>query len=325
MASIVFSISPGPLAQSGASPQITIACPDDTMDMTYQLFVVIDTKGVVHPFTLNPGTNSWSGPFSVANCFPGRAVISAMVKNSTGVYSAASYNIIIGADDSRLFAAVDAGRLMVDLLIAEFGNSPNLQNYILGLGAGLNRLEQTFVDLQEPRWLKNAQGAVLDAAGTIPVQPRRIQYTVITPFFGFVGQPSVTGFDQGLLREDGQSVESIGSSNLTDPYYRRYIYAKIAKNTGRGTREDMIASYALIYDAPLIVVSEEPGAQVIIGIGRLLTPTDIEYARDSKLFVKPGGVGVQDVRYFDPLNTFGFAEQGFMTFGAGALAHSVFE
>ena len=210
------------------------------------------------------------------------------------------------------------GEQMISRLLMQFGSSPNLHALLNVVGQELDLLAQVLSDLQEKRWIDTAAGAQLDGCGVIVQQSRRVNQAIPIPFFGFVGQYSITGFNQGRLRNDRESY--LSSSDLADEDYRQVLWAKVAKNTTDGTTEHTIASLQRLYGAQ-IILTELGNAKIMVSIGRELTETEILLANALDLLIRAGGVNIDIKAYFYE-NTFGFANQnqGYLGFGQGRLA-----
>lgn len=212
------------------------------------------------------------------------------------------------------------GQQMIDRLLMQFSNSPNLQALLNAFGAELDLLAQVFNDLQEKRWIDTASGAQLDGCGEIVQQKRRINQVIPIPFFGFAGQYSTTGFNQARMRKNRESY--LSSSDLADEEYRQVLWAKVAKNTTDGTTEHTISSLVRLYNAK-IILTELGNAKMRVSIGRELTDTEILLANELDLLIRAGGVDIDIKSYFYG-DTFGFANQnqGYKGFGQGRLAKS---
>lgn len=214
------------------------------------------------------------------------------------------------------------GQQMIDRLLMQFSNSPNLHGVLNVLGTELDLLKQVFNDLQERRWIDTGEGQQLDGCGVIVNQPRRIDNIIPIPFFGFVGQIGSTGFNQGRIRRRRESY--LSSADLADPEYRKMLWARVAKNTTNGTTESTIDSLRRLYNAKIILT--EPGnAKMRIAIGRELTIAEMLLVRELDLFVRAGGVGMDIHTWFIEGNTFGFSNpaQGYKGFGQGRLAKKI--
>lgn len=214
----------------------------------------------------------------------------------------------------------DHAQAMIDRLLAQFDGSKNLEAVIRVLGNRLNVLEQVFADLQEKRWIDTSEGVQLDGCGVIVDQSRLINKAIALPFFGFQGQPAARGFGKARFRRRLES--HLTTAKLADPEYRKMIKAKVAKNISLGTSEEVIASFATIFNAEKIVITELDNAKIRVGIARELTEAERVFAQAVNLFVKPGGVGIELKTHFDPGKTFGFKDQGLQGFGKGKFANT---
>lgn len=209
---------------------------------------------------------------------------------------------------------------MLNRLLAQFDGKPRFEALVRVLGRRLNILEQVFADLQEKRWIDTSEGVQLDGCGVIVDQSRLISKAIALPFFGFQGQPAARGFGKARFRRRLES--HLTTAKLADPEYRKMIKAKVAKNISLGTSEEVISSFATIFNAPKIVLTELENAKIRVGIARELTEGEKVFAQAVNLFVKPGGVGIDIKTHFDPDSTFGFKDQGLQGFGVGKFANT---
>jgi hypothetical protein len=211
------------------------------------------------------------------------------------------------------------GQQMIDRLLMQFANSPNLHGLLDAVGVELDLVKKVFDDLRNKRWIDTAEGAQLDGCGQIVVQPRRINKAIAISFFGFEGQTGITGFNQGRLRKRLESY--LSSASLADAEYRQVLWSKVAKNTTDGTAESTIASLSRLYNAR-IILAELGNAKMMVSIGRELTEAEILLANSLDLLIRAGGVEIAIKSYFFEDGTFGFSNQmqGYLGFGQGRLA-----
>lgn len=154
---------------------------------------------------------------------------------------------------------IDHRALALSRLITQYRESTNMRNYIYGLLVEANNLEQTFQDLINLRSISFATGVNLDNIGEI------------------VGQ----------LRQ-------VGDQTLNDDDYRKFIRAKIVRNYTTGTPEEIISSVIFILDVPQVQYADG-GGFITIGIGRQLTPAEINLVQNLGIIPVPAGI---DVNYF---------------------------
>ncbi len=214
---------------------------------------------------------------------------------------------------------IDHAEVMVSRLLAQFDGRRVIEAIVRALGEELNECETVLADLQTKRWIDTAEAVQLDGCGVIVDQSRLIDKAIAIPFFGFADQVGATGFNKARFRRRLES--HLSSATLGDPEYRKFIKAKVVKNTSKGTTEEVITSFRMIFDASRVIITEMTGGPKIrVGIARKLSETEKTLAQATKLFVKPGGVQIELREHFDPDKTFGFRDQGYQGFGVGRFA-----
>lgn len=212
------------------------------------------------------------------------------------------------------------GQQMIDRLLMQFSDSPNLHGLLNAVGDELNLLHQVFNDLRNKRWINTAEGAQLDGCGEIVQQDRNISQAIIIPFFGFEEQPGTTGFEQARIRNDRETY--LSTATLADEEYRQILWAKVAKNTTDGTAEDTIASIKALYGNARVILAESGNSTITIAIGKQLSESEIIMANALDLLIRSGGVAISAKEYFIDGQTFGFSDQnqGYLGFDQGILA-----
>ena len=196
---------------------------------------------------------------------------------------------------------------MINHLLMQFSKSVNLHALLNALGAELDELTQALDDLQNKRWIDTGSGVQLDNIGVLIDRSRYIEGAIQLEFFGFIDQPNTLTFGVGRFRDTTQ-VPYTASSVLDDETYRPVLWHKVSKDTTDGTTESTIESLRFIFNAPFVVVDDAGNAKINIGIGRELTDNDITLARAVNLFIKAGGVGVDEFIEI-PEKYFGFRGQ----------------
>ena len=196
---------------------------------------------------------------------------------------------------------------MINHLLMQFSKSVNLHALLNALGAELDELTQALDDLQNKRWIDTGSGVQLDNIGVLIDRSRYIEGAIQLEFFGFIDQPNTLTFGIGRFR-DTTAVPYTASSVLDDETYRPVLWHKVSKDTTDGTTESTIESLRFIFNAPFVVVDDAGNAKINIGIGRELTDNDITLARAVNLFIKAGGVGVDEFVEI-PEKYFGFRGQ----------------
>ena len=207
---------------------------------------------------------------------------------------------------------------MINHLIMQFSKSVNIHAFLNALGVELDELTKALEDLQEKRWIDTGCGVQLDNIGVLIDRSRNIEGAIQLEFFGFIDQPNTLTFGIGRFR-DTTAVPYTASSVLDDETYRPVLWHKVAKDTTDGTTESTIESLKFIFNAPFVIVDDAGDAKINIGIGRELSDNDITLARAINLFIKAGGVGVDQfieipTKYFGfrgQPNAYGFEEGSF--------------
>lgn len=191
----------------------------------------------------------------------------------------------------------------------QFDGAPNLEAYVEALGEELQELFGAFDDLKTKRWIDTGEGAQLDGIGRLVNQGRQITKEVQPIYFGFRTQPHTAGFGKAPMRRAGSHSSMLASSNLSDIQYRLLLWAKVWKNHAKGTAEDTIRSVKFIFQAPEVRLDEKGDAHISIGIGKLLTREEIQVAKAVDLFVRMGGVQIDDFTQYSEKDYFGFLGQ----------------
>ena len=122
-------------------------------------------------------------------------------------------------------------QIMNRLLLSQYTNSSNLQEYYTAFIAELDLLFEQNQRVYYGRFIEVAEGAQLDIIGEILQQTRSV--ILEKDFFGFVGVPLVKGMADELTPANGGIFkdESIGEGDITvlsDNTYRRMLMAKAA-------------------------------------------------------------------------------------------------
>jgi hypothetical protein len=207
-----------------------------------------------------------------------------------------------------------------NLLIQHGKNKPFVRALVAGMVTPLNDIEQALNDLYNLRWLQNATGVQLDMVGTIVGQSRESQSAIYYSFFGFAEQPAGVGFGQARIRHDGEPFAE--STSLPDAEYRSLLYAKIARNNSHGTVEDILTVMKAVFNVNTVLVNNIGVASIAVFIGRYLAPSEALREIAYSLVPKLAGVGLT-LNQYNPAAVFGFAEQGYLGFGAGSLASDI--
>ena len=175
--------------------------------------------------------------------------------------------------------------------LAQFEGKGQLEDFVKSIASPLDILSVALDDMTYKRGPATAEGIQLDGVGIIVGQPRAIQGAFLIPFFGYEGQPSVTGYDQARYRRLGESNEDV-NSRLGDLEYRKLIMWKIAVNSASGTIPDIIRALRIIFPeaTKIIVTSPAPRAvDVRVQVSRAPSPL----AENNLLMFIPKAAGVR--------------------------------
>lgn len=156
---------------------------------------------------------------------------------------------------------IDHKTLAKSRLLTQYRESTNIINYQQGLLVEAANLEQVFQDLINKRSINTAVGDQLDDVGEIVGQSRQV-----------------------------------GDQTLNDDDYRKFIKARAVRNYTRSTPEEIIASVVFVLDVPQVQLIEG-GASMSIGIGRVLTPEELNLVQNLGIIPKTAGVSVDYFEY----------------------------
>lgn len=195
---------------------------------------------------------------------------------------------------------------MLSHKLAQYEDSKVMDAYFYALSSEFDLIDNILSDLRDKRWIDTGEGLQLDGIGTIVDQDRLIEQAVALEFFGFYGQAGARGFGQARFRSRNEPY--LSSSTLADPEYRLVLWAKVFKNNSLGYAEDTIKSLQFIFSADTIILEDAGNAKFMIGINKLLTPSEILLANSLELMIRAGGVGCIFMTNFDNY-AFGFKGQ----------------
>lgn len=182
----------------------------------------------------------------------------------------------------------------------------------------IQELQSALKDLTQLRTLEEARGVQLDIVGDILGQPRVLLDVDFLEFFGMEGNPRAHRLGDlfsnrgGIFFDLDERLQ--GSVSLDDETYRIMLKAKIAKNTTRGTPEEMMWYLNFIFGTSASFTAES-SAVVIALISDNLTPQQVmllSYINrsgdyDVTLFPKPIGVRME-YGFYDPDQSFAFED-----------------
>lgn len=157
----------------------------------------------------------------------------------------------------------------------KYFNKPNFQMYLKVASDELQEIRQMFYDLRYKRTLHEAEGINLDNIGEIVGEPRTYNVTLDAGFFAFSGNVYASGFDEGFWFDpDDQS--PIGQSRDDDQYLKA-IQAKIYRNNGNATWEDIIQITKTLLGSDNIVINPSYPAGVSVYYDIDLSNVEREY------------------------------------------------
>ena len=205
---------------------------------------------------------------------------------------------------------IDHKELAVSRLATQFRESVNLISYIKVLLLEANNLEQVFNDLLEKRWIDTAEGIQLDILGSIVGQTREFIDAEIFGYFGFatnsISQSFGTLLDPGIggrFKLIGEA--TVGTRQLTDDEYRKFIKARITRNSTSSTPEDIISQIGFIFDSTLVLLADGDTTYEV-SIGRKLTLNEKSILVDTDIVPKTTGILATYVTEFNSEDFFGF-------------------
>jgi len=118
-------------------------------------------------------------------------------------------------------------------LISQFQGKTILSAILDALNEEFTEIASVIEDLKFKR-TDTGFGVTSDGIGYIAGQSRIVDNAVSIPFFGFYGQPSALGFNQGRFRDSGETWQF--SSKLGDAEYKKLLWAKVFKNVSNSRR-----------------------------------------------------------------------------------------
>jgi hypothetical protein len=180
-------------------------------------------------------------------------------------------------------------------LATQFREASNLINYLRTLLSESDELEGVLQDTLNNLSIDDAENFDLDVIGEIVGQPRVFIDADGLTYFGYFGHPQAESYGDLYDPSVGSRYLSLGEPpagfrELSDPEYRVYIRAKIAKNHTHTYPEEMISQVKFLFGDVPVELSE--GVMTCdIHIGRKLTVNE-KYLLESGILAKPLGVEV---------------------------------
>lgn len=129
----------------------------------------------------------------------------------------------------------------------------------------------------------------VDLLGVIIGQSRVIPDGIPLVFFGFLGTPFSTGFDDARFWNGTEATSS--KSVLGDTEYRTVLLAKIAFNYADVTLTGVIESLSIIFQTTDLTVTNNPPARFDVYIGKELS--DNEKNLVNALNIVPRAAGIE--------------------------------
>ena len=145
---------------------------------------------------------------------------------------------------SEIIRDYDVEARVDDLLISQYKNSPNLQEYIKSFTSPIQVIMPALADSIDSRSIDLASGHALDKIATTVGESRLIKGAAALGYFGFKAEPSAEGLSIGTFYSYGD--KTTGDLRLTDIALRRLIRARIILNTRPLTVENCIEYYELL-------------------------------------------------------------------------------
>lgn len=188
-----------------------------------------------------------------------------------------------------------------------YDDKPVLRAILTGIGRELDDLDTAIFNVNRSRYLDTAIGAQLDGIGEIVGQNREAKDAFALQFFGFFGQPNVTGFEVARFRDADEI--ALATYYLSDPEYRLALEQKIFKNISGCTAEETIESLQYIFGTRFVFLNEHGNANISVSIGKVLSPNEILLANALDMVIRAGGVNLKYKGYFNYNHYLGFLGQ----------------
>lgn len=197
---------------------------------------------------------------------------------------------------------IDHIELLQNRLATQFQESPNLIAFITAFLRVANELDCVLDDIHRAFDLDTATGDQLDIIGRLVGQPRDFIPDI---------DPDTFTFDIGPGFDLGRFIINEGFIELTDEEYRRWIRARIARNTNQITPEDIIASVRFVF-GDIEVFFTDGDTQYIVSIGQALTLADRYLIQSTDILPRTAAVnGMFGVSFTEESFSFDTAGLGF--------------
>lgn len=139
---------------------------------------------------------------------------------------------------------VDVIKRVDELLISQYKESTNLQEYIKAFVKPVQPIFNALADTIDSRSIDKASGYSLDKVGKTVGEFRVIAGGAASPYFGFKDNAQALGLSVGQFFSYGDKTS--GDLILNDSDFRSVIRSRIQLNTSSGKIEDMIRYYDLL-------------------------------------------------------------------------------
>lgn len=211
---------------------------------------------------------------------------------------------------------------MLEFLLAQFADKRNMKALLKTIGDEFDFHDDLKNQIRTKIWPDVAVGEQLDMCGEVADISRKIDAVMSVDFFGFPNHGN-NSFGKARFRRYGEPY--LSSSELRDNEYRLAIFSKIAKNTTDGSRQSTIDSIKRMFGVNRVIAVNAGNAKMRIGIGRTVTPNELQLINALDLIIRGAGIGVIYIYWFNGGDTFGFSRNGknpgnFVGFDKGTFA-----
>ena len=222
-------------------------------------------------------------------------------------------------------AQIDHKALGLSRVATQYKESQKFLDFLRAILETPNELEGVIQDVSLITDIDTAEGVNLDVIGDIVGVSRFIDAAIPVGFFGFEDTAGALNFgEEGLIAIGGRFREEdeshLAGSVLQDPEFRLLIKAKIIKNHSKGTNEDILNGLSFLFglngvNVP-VVVDDNGGMAIQIGIGRQLTFLEKTLVSSLDILARPAGVRINQRISFTAGSCFGFDDTlGALNFG----------
>ena len=141
----------------------------------------------------------------------------------------------------------------MSLLVGQYSDSPNLKAYIAALMGEFGELHANSIIAILGRSLEDSTGSVLETIGMLVGQPRGTKHVLTGVFFGFESVIGAGSFGSTGSPSAGEPFRSVADTTFdvvdwSDVEYRKFIKARIVKNTKAITVNTLIEVISLVLD-----------------------------------------------------------------------------